>query len=44
MKYRVVLVKSEEDLAVGWSALLDCWSQGRTLDEAKVNIRDAFHL
>jgi predicted RNase H-like HicB family nuclease len=44
MKYRVVLVKSEEGWAVGCPALPGCWSQGQTRDEAVVNIRDAIRL
>lgn len=41
MTYRVVLIKSEEGFAVGCPALLGCWSQGDTQNEALENICDA---
>jgi predicted RNase H-like HicB family nuclease len=39
MKYRVVLIPSEEGFAVSCPGLPGCWSQGAT--EALANIRDA---
>ena len=41
MKYRVVLIKSDEGFAVGCPALPGCWSQGETREEALQNIREA---
>ena len=41
MKYRVVLIESEEGFAVSCPALPGCWSQGRTEEEALENIEDA---
>ena len=44
MKYRVVLIKSDQGYAVGCPALPGCWSQGRTREEARENIREAIQL
>lgn len=44
MKYRVVLIKSEEGWAIDCPALPGCWSQGATRDEALTNIREAIRL
>ena len=41
MKFRVVLIESEEGFAVGCPALPGCWSQGATRAEALENIREA---
>lgn len=41
MKYRVVLVPSENGFAVSCPALPGCWSQGANEEEALANIRDA---
>ena len=41
MKYRVVLVPSENGFAVNCPALPGCWSQGANEEEALENIRDA---
>ncbi|MBI4625065.1 MAG: type II toxin-antitoxin system HicB family antitoxin [Verrucomicrobia bacterium] len=41
MKYRVVLVPSENGYAVSCPALPGCWSQGANEEEALANIRDA---
>lgn len=41
MRYKVVLIKSDEGYAVGCPALPGCWSQGATEDEALENIQDA---
>jgi predicted RNase H-like HicB family nuclease len=41
MTYKVVLHESEEGFAVSCPALLGCWSQGATEDEALANIQDA---
>ena len=41
MKYRVVLVESEEGFAVSCPSLPGCWSQGDSESEALKNIRDA---
>jgi predicted RNase H-like HicB family nuclease len=41
MKYRVILVQSEEGYSVSCPALRGCHSQGRTREEALDNIRDA---
>jgi predicted RNase H-like HicB family nuclease len=44
MKYRVLLIESEEGFAVSCPALPGCWSQGRTREEALENIREAIRL
>jgi len=44
MKYRVLLIESEEGFAVSCPALPGCWSQGRTREEALDNVRDAIRL
>ena len=41
MKYKVLLIKSDEGFAVGCPALPGCWSQGKTREEALTNIREA---
>jgi len=41
MTYRVVLVETEEGIAVSCPALKGCHSQGKTKAEALENIRDA---
>ena len=41
MKYRVVLIESEEGYAVSCPALRGCHSQGTTLEEALANIKEA---
>ncbi len=41
MKYKVVLIKSEEGYAVSCPALRGCRSQGSTRKEALANIEDA---
>ena len=41
MKYRVVLIESEEGFSVSCPALKGCHSQGQTREEALENIRDA---
>jgi predicted RNase H-like HicB family nuclease len=41
MKYRVMLIESDQGLAVCCPALPGCWSQGRTEAEALANIQDA---
>ena len=43
MKYRVVLIKSDQGYAVGCPALPGCWSQGATEAEALDSIRLAIH-
>jgi predicted RNase H-like HicB family nuclease len=44
MKYKVLLIESEEGFAASCPALAGCWSQGRTREEAMENIRDAIRL
>ena len=44
MKYRVLLIESEEGFAVSCPALPGCWSQGRTREEALEYIREAIRL
>ena len=44
MKYKVLLIKSDEGFAVGCPALPGCWSQGKTREEALSNIREAIRL
>lgn len=44
MKYKVLLIESEEGYAVGCPALPGCWSQGSTKAEALDNIREAIRL
>ena len=41
MKYKIVLMKSEEGYSVSCPALPGCWSQGETEEEAMENIKDA---
>ena len=41
MKYKVVLKQSEEGFSVSCPGLPECWSQGRTEEEALANIREA---
>ena len=41
MKYKVVLIESEEGVAASCPQLRGCHSQGKTIDEALVNIKDA---
>jgi predicted RNase H-like HicB family nuclease len=41
MKYKVVLMRSEEGYSVSCPGLPGCWSQGQTEEEALRNIRDA---
>jgi predicted RNase H-like HicB family nuclease len=44
MKYKVLLVESEEGFAVNCPALPGCWSQGATRAEALENVREAIRL
>lgn len=44
MTYRVVLIESEDGLAVGCPALPGCWSQGASREEALANIKEAIAL
>jgi predicted RNase H-like HicB family nuclease len=41
MKYKVVLIESEEGFSVSCPGLPGCWSQGETEEEALANIKDA---
>jgi predicted RNase H-like HicB family nuclease len=41
MTYKVLLKKSPEGVAVSCPGLPGCWSEGKTEDEALINIRDA---
>ena len=41
MKYKVILHKSEEGIAISCPGLPGCWSQGDTESEAMENIKDA---
>ena len=41
MKYKVLLKKSDEGVAVSCPGLPGCWSQGPTEEEALRNIQDA---
>jgi len=41
MKYKVVLLESEEGFSVSCPGLPGCWSQGETEEEALQNIKDA---
>jgi predicted RNase H-like HicB family nuclease len=41
MRYKVVLVRSEEGVSVSVPGLPGCWSQGSTDEEALDNIRTA---
>jgi predicted RNase H-like HicB family nuclease len=43
MRYKVVLVRSDEGVAVSVPGLPGCWSQGASDDEALDNIRTAIH-
>jgi predicted RNase H-like HicB family nuclease len=44
MKYKVLLIKSEEGFAVNCPSLPGCWSQGNTREEALANIQEAIRL
>ena len=44
MKYKVLLIESEEGFSVSCPALPGCWSQGRTREEALDNVREAIRL
>ena len=44
MKYKVLLIESEEGFAASCPALAGCWSQGRSREEAMENIREAIRL
>lgn len=44
MKYKVNLEKTEEGFAVWCPGLPGCWSQGKTEEEALVNIKDAIEI
>jgi predicted RNase H-like HicB family nuclease len=41
MKYKVILIESEEGFAVSCPQLRGCHSQGETIEEALENIKDA---
>jgi predicted RNase H-like HicB family nuclease len=41
MKYRVLLIKSDQGYAVSCPGLPGCWSQGQTEAEALGNIQEA---
>jgi predicted RNase H-like HicB family nuclease len=41
MKYKVMLLQSEEGYSVSCPGLPGCWSQGETEEEALENIKDA---
>ena len=41
MRYKVVLIHSEEGVAVSCPSLPGCWSQGANDEEALENIADA---
>lgn len=41
MKYKVVLLESEEGFSVSCPGLPGCWSQGETEEEVLQNIKDA---
>ena len=41
MKYRIAILRSEEDYSVSVPGLPGCWSQGVTEQEAVENIRVA---
>ena len=43
MRYKVVLVRSEEGVSVSVPGLPGCWSQGTTDEEALDNIPTAIH-
>jgi predicted RNase H-like HicB family nuclease len=43
MKYKVVLLESEEGFSVSCPGLPGCWSQGETEEEALENIKDAIN-
>jgi predicted RNase H-like HicB family nuclease len=43
MKYKVILIESEEGFSVSCPGLPGCWSQGETEEEALDNIKDAIH-
>lgn len=41
MRYRVLLQRSDEGVAVSVPGLPGCWSQGQTEEEALANVADA---
>ena len=44
MRCRVILIPSDQGFTIGCPALPGCWSQGRTQEEARENIREAIRL
>ncbi len=44
MTYPVFIIESEEGFAVGCPALPGCWTEGKTREEARANIREAIAL
>jgi predicted RNase H-like HicB family nuclease len=44
MTYKVLMIKSDEGFAISCPALPGCWSQGKTREEALMNIREAIPL
>jgi predicted RNase H-like HicB family nuclease len=44
MQYPIVLIETEEGIAVSCPALPGCHSQGATPEEARANIREAIGL
>jgi predicted RNase H-like HicB family nuclease len=44
MKYRVILIPSDQGFAVGCPLLPGCWSQGATREEALANVKEAIKL
>ena len=43
MRYKVVLVRSDEGVSVSVPGLPGCWSQGSNDEEALDNVRTAIH-
>ena len=41
MKYKVILIESEEGVSASCPQLRGCHSQGKTIEEAMDNIKDA---
>ena len=41
MNYKIAIYRSEEGISVSVPALLGCWSEGDTEEEALANIQDA---
>ena len=44
MRYKIALHKTDEGYSIWVPGLPGCWSQGKTVEEAMENIKDAIKL